>query len=104
MTISASPFFLSTSSDNINLVKYLVQNLTASDAAFLTSSATRQTGPTPVSTVALPLPADTIVYEGEVPGATVGGDGPDPVPLDLEVVEVGSCSIFSQICSTVLLP
>ena len=96
-TLSASPFVLSTSSKHAKLVKYLVQNLTASDADFLTSSASSQPGPTPqVVAVAAPLPADTIVYSGEVPAVLVGGDGPDPVPLNLEDVEVSACNIFSS--------
>ena len=103
MKILASSFFLSTFSHDINLVKYLVQNLTASEAAFLTSSATSQPGPSPVCTVTAPLPADAIVYSGEVPAVTVGGDGLAPGPLEPMEVEVGSCTGSSKTGSTVSL-
>ena len=102
---------LRTSSENANLVKYLVQNLTASDAAFLTSSATSQPAPTPgLVSIVSPLPAETIVYSGEVPVnlgeidlqqrsndvVAAGGDGADPVPLDQQDIKVASCNISSK--------
>ena len=35
---------------------------------------------------------------------TVGGDAPDPDPIDLQVTEVGYCSISSQTGSPVRIP
>ena len=65
-----------------------MQNLTASEAAFLTSSATSQPDPSPVFTVTTPLTADTIIYSGEVPAVTLGGDDLAPGPLEQREVEV----------------